>query len=406
MSRSFLILQGPIGSFFAKLAERLKAEGCSVLKINFNGGDKFFYNKLEAIDFTLGPAEWGDYVRHIAKIRKITDLIVYSDSRELHKIAIKELKEIGVRIHVFEEGYFRPSWITLEENGVNHNSSLPRDPEFYKAQEAHPPQPILCKSHFVLAAKYAMEYYSASFPGIFGKFEKYNHHFGCSPHKTMYSWMIRVMCYVPRAIIAKQREKDVANKPYFLVVLQLSRDSQIKEHSDFSCMRDYIKFVISNFARNANKADYLVIKNHPLDNGVEDLESYADKIAGEEGVTDRVVFVDGGHLSTLIERSKAAITVNSTSGLSVISRHKPLKVLGRAIYNMEGLTCQNSLEDFWYNQTLPNNDLYKKFKNYVIEKTLINGNFYTKKGVELAIKNSLGKLLSDKDNDKIRNFKN
>ncbi|WP_458339329.1 capsular polysaccharide export protein, LipB/KpsS family, partial [Bordetella pertussis] len=29
----------------------------------------------------------------------------------------------GVRVHVFEEGYFRPHWVTLERGGVNAHSS-------------------------------------------------------------------------------------------------------------------------------------------------------------------------------------------------------------------------------------------------------------------------------------------
>ena len=32
-----------------------------------------------------------------------------------------------LRVWVLENGYFRPDWITVEENGVNASSGLPRD---------------------------------------------------------------------------------------------------------------------------------------------------------------------------------------------------------------------------------------------------------------------------------------
>ena len=31
----------------------------------------------------------------------------------------------SLRLHLFEEGYLRPDWITLEREGVNANSRLP-----------------------------------------------------------------------------------------------------------------------------------------------------------------------------------------------------------------------------------------------------------------------------------------
>ena len=56
--------------------------------------------------------------------------------------------------------------------------------------------------------------------------------------------------------------------------------------------------------------------------------------------------------------------------------HKvPTKVLGRAIYDIEGLTYQGKLDQFWTQSqdAQPNPDLVVKFINYIIHKTQING---------------------------------
>ena len=43
---------------------------------------------------------------------------------------------------------------------------------------------------------------------------------------------------------------------------------------------------------------------------------------------------------------------------------------------MEGLTFQGKLEDFWSNQYEIDQDLNRKFRQYLIENNQINGNFY------------------------------
>ena len=42
-SKNVLLLQGPIGPFFNLFSKKMKACKAKVFKLNFNGGDKFFY---------------------------------------------------------------------------------------------------------------------------------------------------------------------------------------------------------------------------------------------------------------------------------------------------------------------------------------------------------------------------
>jgi capsule polysaccharide modification protein KpsS len=41
--RHALLLQGPVGPFFRRLADELCARGTAVSKVNFNPGDSLFY---------------------------------------------------------------------------------------------------------------------------------------------------------------------------------------------------------------------------------------------------------------------------------------------------------------------------------------------------------------------------
>jgi capsular polysaccharide export protein len=73
---------------------------------------------------------------------EFTDLALFCDTRAVHVPATTLARQRNVRVHVFEEGYLRPFWITVERGGVNAHSPLPRDPARYlEARKALPPSP-------------------------------------------------------------------------------------------------------------------------------------------------------------------------------------------------------------------------------------------------------------------------
>ena len=53
---------------------------------------------------------------------------------------MKLAANLGIRTHVFEEGYFRPYWVTLEREGVNRHSLLPRDAAWFYDIEGRVPE--------------------------------------------------------------------------------------------------------------------------------------------------------------------------------------------------------------------------------------------------------------------------
>jgi capsular polysaccharide export protein len=401
MIRNYLFLQGPISPFFKVLGDELQAQGHNVLKANFHAGDRYFWDGENTIDFVHDNSKWGDYVRDIAKLRKVTDLVVYSDCRDLHKIAIDVLKKEGIRIHVFEEGYFRPNWITYEMNGVNAHSAIPRNPEFYEAYEEEPME----QSESFGSSHYIMMFYSLCYSSygitcwFFGQYKKYKHHFEMNPIYIVGIWIPKILLSFWNKLKAKYEQNEILKLSYFLVPLQLCRDYQIKLHSQFDNVPAFVDYVISNFSRNADAKDNLVLKLHPLDSEPFRVTSAVYKAARKYNVEDRVILIDGGHLPTLINHCKGVVVVNSTTGLSSIHHHRPTMALSQAIYNFEGLTNQCKLEEFWKDPQLPNDELYKKFRNYVIYKTQINGSFYVKKGIEVAARKAAKLMIKNSANN-------
>jgi capsular polysaccharide export protein len=58
----------------------------------------------------------------------------------MHMVAHQMARLVGVRVHVFEEGYIRPNWLTLERDGVNGNSACRAiPPRSWPPQGAPPP---------------------------------------------------------------------------------------------------------------------------------------------------------------------------------------------------------------------------------------------------------------------------
>ena len=45
---------------------------------------------------------------------------------------LKLLLELDIDVFVFEEGYVRPHYITMEKFGVNDYSQISRNPNFYQ----------------------------------------------------------------------------------------------------------------------------------------------------------------------------------------------------------------------------------------------------------------------------------
>ena len=124
-ARVFLFLQGPHGPFFLQLARMLELAGYSCWRVGFNAADKVFWRPQNRFIGFKGPQdEWAETFGNLVTDKKITDLVLYGDTRDIHQIAISESRDRNITVHVFEEGYLRPYWVTYERGGSNGNSRL------------------------------------------------------------------------------------------------------------------------------------------------------------------------------------------------------------------------------------------------------------------------------------------
>lgn len=163
---------------------------------------------------------------------------------------------------------------------------------------------------------------------------------------------------------------------YYLAVLQVYNDSQIRNHSNYNDVRDYINEVMYSFSRKAPKESYLVIKHHPMDRGHRLYRPLIKRLSKEYGLDERVIYVHDLPMPELLRHAKAVVTINSTAGISALIHNKPLKVMGNALYDIKGLTYQGHLHQFWQADFKPDMKLFKKFRGYLLVKTQVNGGYY------------------------------
>ena len=98
----------------------------------------------------------------------------------------------------------------------------------------------------------------------------------------------------------------------------------------------------------------------------------------------------------MIAGSRGVVLINSTVGLMALDQNKPVYCLGRSIYNIEGLTQSlptTPLDLFWRAPKAPSRTLYRAFKRVLYSQALIHGNFYSPSGIELAVKDTVKRLV-------------
>jgi len=286
----------------------------------------------------------------------------------------------GIHVGVFEEGYLRPDYITLERDGVNNNSWLPSDPGFYLAQRRRElPASKPLGSTYSEAAKWGMMYFSAATIGRVW-FRHYRHHrrLGISDAPTWCLSYLRKFAYRLIERDALPTLVDANSGNFFLVSLQMRGDAQMSVHSPYKSVQQFIEHVVASFARHAPAGRLLTLKHHPLDRGYTDYRRLIKRLIREHKLEDRCFYIHDQHLPTLLQHACGVVVVNSTAGLSAVGEGVPVKVCGESIYNIQGLTFQGPLDAFWGNAHLavPNLELYQAFRSYLIRHTQHQGSFY------------------------------
>ena len=374
-----LLLQGPVGPFFQRLAQDLTSAGAQVFKVNFNGGDWLFY-PAGAFNYRGRLEDWPKYFGALLDQLDVDVVMLFGDCRPIHKLAHEIAHRRKLEIGVFEEGYIRPNYVTLEQFGVNNHSLIPRKPSFYsKIPVITIDRPIPLGNTYWYAVLWAVLYYFAA--GLLKPlFRRYEHHRPLT-WLEFFPWARSVWrkgfyALKERSIFVRLRGE--LGGRYFLVPLQVYNDAQIHSHSDFKSIGHFIDEVMALFAKHAPQDTALIIKHHPMDRGYHDYTRLIRRRAVELGLRGRCFYIHDQHLPTLMKHSRGVVVINSTVGLSALLHGTPIKVCGNAIYDMPGLTFQQGLDDFWQNshKAKPDKLLLMRFNGYLVQHTQLNGSFY------------------------------
>ena len=310
-NRRFLFLQGPHGPWFHRLGKMLATTGAEVWRIGFNRGDRAFWPDAGTyIPHKGSLADWPAAFRSLIAQKQITDIVLYGDTRPIHAIAVQAARAAGITVHVFEEGYLRPYWVTYERGGSNGNSRLMQMsvPQMQKALEALdmdlPDAPARwgdMRQHMFWGALYHWFVMTG-----FWDYRNFRPHRALTVRQEFWLYVKRL------ALLPFHRWERMAATfrikhggfPYHLVLLQLEHDSSFQMHSPFKTMADFLAVVMDGFAKGAAPHHHIVFKAHPLEDGRVPVARDIKRLAKLHGVADRVHFVRGGKLAALLNHAR------------------------------------------------------------------------------------------------------
>ncbi len=403
-ARHFLLLQGPHGPFFAQLARMLQKTGATVWRAGFNAGDQAFWpDRRSYLPFTDHPDDWPETLDRILADKAITDVVLYGDTRPIHAQAAELAKARGLTVHVFEEGYLRPYWVTYERGGSNGHSRLmqmdvTRMRRALASAEADSPE---APGHWGDMREHV--FYGALYHAfvLFAN-RRYRHY---RPHRSIpvareFQLYLQRLALMPWLWLDRQiatRRIKRGGFPYHLVLLQLEHDASFRHHSPFATMAEFISAVIAGFAAGAPDHHHLVFKAHPLEDGRASLRRLIRHAASAHCVTSRVHFVRGGKLAQLLDHARSGVTVNSTAAQQVLWRGLPLKSFGAAVYAKPEFVSDQPIAEFFGQPRRPDPAAYRDYRLFLLETSQVAGGFYASRGRQQLLRQVVDMMLSPVD---------
>lgn len=379
-SKKVLLLQGPMGDFFAQLADWLTTQNIECYKLNFNGGDWLYYHgRPNTYCFRERMSNFSSWLTAFIDEHQIDSLVCFGDCRKYHRIANQIANKLQIQFFAFEEGYIRPNYITFEKDGVNFFSNFTSHLQAQTITDKLPLDDFVqVHNNYSQLLRTALFYYLAwSFFAFL--YPHYKHHRGMRPLFELYSWMISGLRRIKNYCVEEKKFNaflEQHDKTYYVFALQVHNDFQIRIHSDLKKVEAYIEKVIESFSQHASAEHHLVLKHHPMDRGYREYTKLIEQYAMRFGVQGRVHYFCDIHLPTLLKQSLGMVTINSTTGIQALFHNVPVKVLGRALYDLPRLTYQNSLSQFWKTPGKVDKVYFNHFRHELIQYSQLNGAYY------------------------------
>ncbi len=135
-SRNFLLLQGPPGPFFRRLASCLEGIGCQCFHICMSGGDLLDWFPWRNFRLFLRSGKaWEPWFRKVLLDWHITDTVLWGCQGYYHEGILKICRETGSRIWLFDEKDLPPDQMRLIQA---NNPDLDLDQNLDQAQNQSP----------------------------------------------------------------------------------------------------------------------------------------------------------------------------------------------------------------------------------------------------------------------------
>jgi capsular polysaccharide export protein len=358
---SLLMLQGPVGPLFSRIAAWKRDMGHQVRRVIFNSGDAGFCGDKDAIFYRQGPDEWREQLHSYCRWYDIQGVVLFGQTRFYHRQAIELCQRMGIPVFVVEEGYVRPGFVTLEMTGVNASSTTLKTHVLSVEGTTHDLPPAATRAYRFKLIFCAMRYYLRLKVGSWW-YPHYVHHRDSTIWDYVKYWVRAGAAYPYTRWQDKRELKRLdKSKPYFFVPMQLDSDAQILFHSRYNDVMAFVDEVLESFAAHATDNSQLLIKQHPLARGHLDTRQRVLCKAANLGIAHRVIFVHACKIYRLLEGVAGVVTVNSTVGVQTIAHAAPLKIMGEAIYDHPDVADSQPLDSFWRNPFRPNPDRAKAF---------------------------------------------
>lgn len=384
-----LFLQGPPSGFWSECADAFAAAGHEPLRVHLSTADRLFWRRGGGVAYRGRFSRWAAWIADFLAAERVDAVLAYADRLPYHVEAARAARALGIPFHVVEFGYLRPDWLTLEQGGMGAFSHLPDDPETYRrlARQLPPAPggPARFGHSFAQEATREVLFNLTNalfcWPYPFYRMDRPWH-----PLIDFIGWLPRLAAGRARAAQAEDvvRTAESGAWPFHLVALQLQSDYQIRDNAAYADLAQMIDEVVASFARHARADRRLIFKVHPLDNGLEGWARVAARAAARHGVARRVVTIDGGRLDALLRHAGGVLAVNSTVGLHAIQAHRPVIALGRAVWDLRGLSHQGPLARFWEDPEPVDPALARDFAAVLAAAVQVRGSFYHPEGRRLA----------------------
>ena len=379
--RRFVLLQGPSSRFFAHLGRALRRRGATVWRIGFAPGDALFWS-VSSGDYVPYTGTASDFARwfdeHIV-VEAATDIVMLGDRRSYHKqaVAVAARHAAPPSVWVVEHGLLRPNRLLVEAWGRGGRADI--GASFLRRGAPKHSEPVFpdFPSSFLRYAAFDMAYHSANV--LMGRFRypNYQHHALDSPLREYAGWAGKA-CTRPHRRLEQAGAKHAIARhegPLFLFPLQLETDFQIRDHGTGEDLPRVLERVVESFAVNAPMNARLIVKRHPLDNGHRSWARILRELGARFAIADRLNYIDHGTVESLLGRTQGVVTVNSTVGLTAILAGVPCRVLGRAVYDLPGLTSDQPLDAFWTGGSPPDPDTAADFRHFLDSRYHVPGAF-------------------------------